>query len=173
MTLRPPYALFGLVLFLVGCDSAGGSGPPGPRGPRGYPGDPAISAFTVDFFVDEAAINGTVASTTYDAPEVTPSVVQSGMVAAYVREQGTWTALPYTYGVESPDLPAVDYTVTLGYAFEVGFVELFFEVSTPVVFDLLSNRTVKFVVLSGSPAALSSINWNDYSAVASRFGLAE
>lgn len=159
-----------VLLLTAGCYEST-VGPRGPRGPRGPSGDPAVTSFVVDFDVSEAAVSGLFVSSTYDAPEIAPSVVESGMVTAYVREQGTWTALPYTYGVESPDLPAVDFTVTLGYAYEVDFVEVFFEVSTPSAIETLSDRTVKFVVLDGRPSSYSTVNWSDYEAVAARFGL--
>jgi hypothetical protein len=113
-----------------------------------------------------------VISQAYDAPEVTRGVVEQGMVTAYYREQGTWTAMPYTYGVESPDLAAVDYTVTFAYAYEEGFVELFYEVSNEAAFPSLVDREVKFVVLYGSPATFS-VDWSDYSEVAQRFNLEE
>jgi hypothetical protein len=78
--------------------------------------------------------------------------------------------MPYTYGVESPEVPAVDYTVTFGYAYEQGFVELFYEVSNEAAFPSLVDREVKVVVLYGSPAAFN-VDWSDYSAVAQRFDL--
>jgi hypothetical protein len=159
-------------LFTVGCYETA-VGPQGPRGPRGPSGDPAVRSFVVEFDASAAAVNGLFVSATYDAPEISPRVVESGMVTAYVREQGTWTAMPYTYGVESPDLPAVDFTVTLGYAYEVDFVEVFFEVSTPAAIETLGDRTVKFVVLDGSPASYATVNWADYASVAARFGLEE
>jgi hypothetical protein len=162
-----------LPLLLVGCDSqTGPPGPPGPRGPEGPPGDAAVETFIVDFIVEDASQNGTVISQAYDAPEVTRGVVEQGMVTAYYREQGTWTAMPYTYGVESPDLAAVDYTVTFAYAYEEGFVELFYEVSNEAAFPSLVDREVKFVVLYGSPATFS-VDWSDYSEVAQRFNLEE
>jgi hypothetical protein len=162
-------------LLVGGCEVAGVPGPPGPRGPRGpagAPGDPAVTSFIVDFYVDEAAVNGTVVSQAYDAPEITPGVVETGMVTAYYREQGTWTAMPYTYGVESPDVEAVDYTVTLGYAYESDFFEVFYEVSDPVAFESLVDREVKVVILYGDPATFS-VDWSNYSEVASRFDLAQ
>jgi len=170
--MRSALRVFSVVLGLlvVGCQEST-VGPPGPRGPRGPAGDPAVSSFVVDFDVSEAAVNGLFVSSAFDAPELSPSVVETGMVTAYVREQGTWTALPYTYGVESPDLPAVDYTVTLGYAYEVDFVEVFYEVSTPAAIDALSDQTIKVVVLDGRASSYANVNWSDYSAVAERFGL--
>jgi hypothetical protein len=159
-----------LPLLLVGCDSQ--TGPPGPRGPEGPAGDAAVETFIVDFIVEDALHEETFLSQVYDAPEVTRGVVEQGMVTAYYREQGTWTAMPYTYGVESPDLAAVDYTVTFAYAYEEGFVELFYEVSNEAAFPSLVDREVKFVVLYGSPVNFS-VGWSDYSEVAQRFNLEE
>ena len=51
----------------------------------------------------------------------------------FFRDQGTWTAMPYTFGVESPDLPAVDYTISMGFGYELGFLEVFYEASTDAV----------------------------------------
>lgn len=155
-------------LGLGGCDQ----GPIGPPGPPGPPGDPAVYTFTVDFLMAEAQFNGPIASIQYDAPEITPRVVQTGAVMAYFREQGTWTALPYTYGVESPDLPAVDRTVTLGFAYEVDFVEVFYEASRPAVLDLLPDQRIKVVVLDSYAARRAAdVDLRDYAAVRAHFGL--
>lgn len=122
--------------------------------------------------MDEAAVDGPVASVQYDAPEITPQVVETGAVMAYFREQDTWTALPYTYGVESPELPAVDYTVTLGYAYEEGFLEVFYETSTEAVIDQLPDQTIKVVVIEDLAAAQSAgVDLSDYGAVKAHFGL--
>jgi hypothetical protein len=155
-------------LLFLGCDQ----GPVGPPGPPGPPGDPAVFSFTVDFFLDEAQFNGPIASVQYDAPEISPRVVQEGAVMAYFREQGTWTALPYTYGVESENVAAVDRTVTLGFAYEVDFLEVFYEASRPEVLDLLPDQEVKVVIIdSFAGARAAGVNLDDYAAVKSYYGL--
>jgi hypothetical protein len=154
-----------LAVLVAGCE-----GPVGPPGPPGQ--EVAVQSFIVDFRMEDAVVDGVVASVQYDAPEITSRVVQSGIVMAYFREQGTWTALPYTYGVESAELPAVDYTVTLGYAFEAGFLEVFYEASTDIVIDDLPDQTIKVVVienLAGTRAA--GVDLTDYNAVANHYGL--
>lgn len=154
-----------LALLLIGCDQ----GPPGPPGP---PGDPAVYSFQVDFFLDEAAFNGNVASVQYEAPEITRDAVRNGAVLAYFREQETWTAMPYTYGVESPDLEAVDYTVTLGYAYERGFLEVFYEASYPGVLPDLPDRRIKIVVVeSYAGARAAGVDLEDHDAVTAYYGL--
>lgn len=155
-----------LAFLIIGCE-----GPIGPEGPPGPPGV-GVQSFTVDFLMEDAVIDGPVASIQYDAPEITPRVVAEGAVMAYFREQGTWTALPYTYGVESPDLPAVDYTVTLGYAFEEGFLEVFYETSTEAVIDQLPDQTIRVVVIESLAATRSAnVDLSDYGAVKAHFGL--
>lgn len=150
----------------------GPEGPRGPRGPQGPPGGALTVSFEVPFNVDNAALNGQVLSQQYDAPEITQDVVDNGIVTAYYREQGTWTAMPYTYRVQDGSL---DYTVTFAYAFERGFTEVFYEFSNDDALPDLVNREVKFVILYGTPAATAelakSINWSDYEDVAAKLGL--
>lgn len=156
----------GFLLLGVGCE--------GPVGPPGPPGDPAVRTFTVDFLMEDAVVEGPVVSAQYDAPEITRQAVQGGAVLAYYREQGTWTALPYTYGVESPDLPAVDYTVTLGYAYEEGFLEVYYEASSDHVIDDLPDQLIKVVVIEQfASARLAGVDPSDYEAVKNHFGLNE
>lgn len=88
----------------------------GPAGPPGPPGNANVISFSFTLNPETLRYNGPVASVGYDVPEITPSVVEGGAVLLYFYEQGTWTALPYTFAYESADLPAVDFTVTLGYA---------------------------------------------------------
>ena len=42
----------------------------------------------------------------------TDRVAEVGLVMCYFFEQGTWTAMPYTYGVDNTTAQAVDYTIT-------------------------------------------------------------
>lgn len=156
------------VLLIAGCDQ----GPVGPPGPSGPPGDPAVYSFTVDFFMADAQFNGPIASVQYDAPEISPRVVDSGAVMAYFREQDTWTALPYTYGVESEDLPAVDRTVTLGFAYEVDLFEVFYEASRPEVLDLLPDQFIKVVIIdSFASARAAGVDLTNYAEVKAHYGL--
>ena len=163
------YLLLAVVaLFVAGCDQ----GPVGPQGPPGPPGDPAVYSFTVDFFLDEAQFNGPIASIQYDAPEISPRVVDEGAVMAYFREQGTWTALPYTYGVESENVAAVDRTVTLGFAYEVDFFEVFYEASRPEVLNLLPDQEVKVVIIdSFAGARAAGVDLTNYADVKAHYGL--
>lgn len=154
-------------LFLLGCDSSD----PAERLPR----EAGVLAFEVDFRMDEAAFAGSFASAAFEAPEISPGVVEDGAVLAYYLEGETWTALPYTYGLESPDVAAVDYTVTLGYAYRVNLFEVFYEISLEdegILRDL-PGQLVKVVVLRGEAVRNATVNMRDYEAVRQHYGLAE
>ena len=161
-----------LALAWTGCTVNEAVGPEGPRGPQGPPGNANVFTLNFDFFMDDAAINGTVASVQYDVPDLTESVVDEGAVLLFFRDQGTWTAMPYTFGVESPDLPAVDYTVSFGFGYEVGFLEVFYESSIdPIDVLNLPDREMKAVVIDGFPYGKRSIDLADWEAVKAYYGL--
>lgn len=169
--LRATGALTAVLLLLTGCDGGGSVGPPGP------PGRDAgnVFSFEVDFRLREAARTGVVASVAYDVPALSRAVVEDGAVLAYFREQGTWTAMPYTYGVESAEVPAVDYTVTLGYAYEVALLEVFYELSLADddLLDDLPDQRVRIVVIEGIPPSRAVLDVSNYSAVRAYYNLEE
>jgi len=153
----------------------------GPTGPPGPPGNANVFSFNFEFALDQAVFNGAVASRQYDAPEISPSVVDGGAVLVYFRDQGTWTALPFTVGVESRDLAAVDYTFSIGYGYDDDFLEVFLEASTDddVVWDdivsLLPERyEMKAVIIDGFALGKNSdLDLRDYEAVKAYYGLKE
>ena len=153
----------------------------GPEGPPGPPGNANVFSFNFSFSLDQAVFNGAVASGQFDVPEITPSVVDGGAVLVYFRDQGTWTALPFTVGVESGDLAAVDYTFTMGYAYDDAFLEVFVEASTDddIVWDdiltlLPPSYDMKIVVIDGFFAGKKlDVDLRDYEAVKAYFGLKE
>lgn len=157
-------AIVAALFVFSACD-----GDDGPTGPGEYA---SVHAITFDFDMDDASINGPVASVQYDVPSITPSVVDDGAVLVYFREQGTWTAMPYTFAEESPDLPAVDYTITLGYGYDDEFLEVFYEASTTEV-DLSAQpmREVKAVIIDDFAAGKVGVDLTDYEAVAEYYGL--
>ncbi len=158
-----------LALSLAACNVDTGSGPVGPPGP---PGNANVFSLNFFFSMDDAAINGSVASVQYDVPDLTPLVVDEGGILMFFRDQGTWTAMPWTVGVESADLPAVDYTLSLGFGYDVGFLEVFYEASTPAV-DLLNepDREVKLVVIDGSVFGKKMVDVSSWEAVKEAYGL--
>lgn len=146
----------------------------GPEGPMGPPGNANVFSLGFDFFLEDAVVNGAVASVQYQVPDLTASVVDDGAILMFFRDQGTWTAMPYTFGVESQDLPAVDYTISLGFGYEVGFLEVFYEASTDAV-DLrqLPDREMKLVVIDGWYYGKRSIDLTDWEAVKAAYGLTD
>lgn len=134
--------------------------------------DASVITHTVSFSTASASINGNVASVQYEVPDISQGVVDYGAVLAFYREQGTWTAMPYTYGVESTEVPAVDYTVTLGYAYERRLMEIFYEASTDAV-DLrkLPGRTVRFVIIRDLAYGKNGPDLRSYEQLQSYYGL--
>ncbi|ARA92057.1 hypothetical protein AWN76_001990 [Rhodothermaceae bacterium RA] len=160
-------ALLGAMLLLSACAE-------GPVGPPGPPGNANVFSLTFLFTMDDASISGPVASVGYEVPAITPSVVDDGAVLLYFREQGTWTAMPYTFADESPDLPAVDYTITLGYGYDDRFLEVFYEASTAdIPLENQPDREIKAVIIDGFPAAKAAVDFSDYEAVRAYFNLTD
>lgn len=159
----------GLILIASGCVIEESVGPEGAQGP---PGNANVFSLDFDFLLSDAAYNGAVASVQYDVPDLTANVVDEGAILMFFRDQGTWTAMPYTFGVESQDLPAVDYTISVGFGYEVGFLEVFYEASTDVVdLSLLPDREMKLVVIDGFFYGKSGFDMTDWDAVSTRFNL--
>ena len=160
-----------ILLFLL---TAGGSGCVVEEsvGPPGPPGNANVFSLNFDFLLADAIFNGTVASVQYDIPDISASVVDEGAVLMFFRDQGTWTAMPYSYGVESQDVPAVDYTVSFGFGYEVGFLEVFYEVSIDAI-DVsdLTDRVMKAVIIDGFPFGKSSVDLTDWETVKNLFNL--
>jgi hypothetical protein len=132
-----------------------------------------VRSLEVIFSMDEAVINGEVASAQFGVPSITPAVTDFGAVMAYFREQGTWTAMPYTFGEESPDLPAVDYTITLGYGYDDGLLEVFYEASTEEA-PLFNqpDRRIKVVIIDDlSVSRAARLDLTNYEAVRAEFNL--
>ncbi|TDI74938.1 MAG: hypothetical protein E2O84_05055 [Bacteroidetes bacterium] len=170
-TFSAPRIVAATVLFsalmMSGC-SVDSVGPPGPAG------NANVFSIGLRFEMVDAVINGTVASVQYDVPALTPLVVDEGAILLFFRDQGTWTAMPYTYGVESLELPAVDYTVSFGFGYEVEFLEIFYEVSTDAAdITSLPDRNIKMVVIDGFPFGKSSIDLSDWLTVKAFYGLKE
>lgn len=141
-------------------------------GPQGPPGNANVFTLNFLFTMREAAFNGSVASVQYDVPDLTRSVVENGAVLLFFRDQGTWTAMPYTFGVESPDLPAVDYTVSMGFGYEVGFLEVFYEASNETVaLERLPDREMKAVVIDGWYYGKKGADLTDWETVKALFDL--
>lgn len=157
------------VAVLLGTMSLAACGGDGPTGPER---EASVHTITFDFDMSDATFNGPVASVQYDVPSITPSVVDHGGVLAFFWEQGTWTAMPYTFAEESPELPAVDFTITLGYGYDDEFLEVFYEASTDEI-DLGNQppREIRAVILNGYAPAKAGIDHTDYEAVARYYGI--
>lgn len=144
----------------------------GDDGPTGPERNATVHTITVDFEMADASISGPVASVQYDVPSITPGVVDNGAVLAFFWEQGTWTAMPYTFAEESPDFAAVDYTITLGYGYDDEFLEVFYEASTDEInLGGQPPREIRAVIIDSYPAGKAGIDLTDYEAVVKYYGL--
>lgn len=160
------------VVLLSGC----AEGVVGPRGHDGADGVVAVHSVNFTFSVDNSIVNGTVASAQFDVPSISPTVVDEGAVLMFFRDQGTWTSMPFTYGVESedPDLNAVDYTVTLGFGYDDGFIEPFYESSIDIdllPLDATPDRQMKAVIIDAFLLGKNSVDHSNWEAVKAAYNL--
>lgn len=169
MKYRFHLSLLLLLLATSGCIIEESVGPVGPQGPAGN-----ANVFSHNFLLtmDDATFNGTVASVQFEVPDLNASVVDDGAILMFFRDQGTWTAMPYTFGVESQDLPAVDYTISMGFGYDIGFLEIFYEASTTAV-DLgaMPDRDIKLVVIDGYAYGKKGVDMTNWDAVRAEYGL--
>lgn len=132
-----------------------------------------ITSIRFVFSAQSAIVNGTVASRQYDVPELSLRIAEGGAVLAFFREQGTWTAMPYTFADPTADGSAVARTVTLGYAFEERLLEVFYEAShASVNLRAQPDREIKLVMIDASVlAGKTDVDLSNYEAVKYAFGL--
>jgi len=152
----------------------GPPGPMGPSGPAGRDGNANVFSLNLTFSMQDAYFNGPVASVPYAVPEITPRVVDDGAVLMFFRDQGTWTALPFIFAYDNPDLQAVDFTVTFGYGYDDEFLEVFYEASAEgVTLENMPDREMKAVIIDGYPIGKAPIDLKNYEAVKAYFGLTD
>jgi len=132
-----------------------------------------ITSIRFVFSAQNAILNGTVASRQYDVPELTRRIAEGGAVLAFFREQGTWTAMPYTFADPTADGTAVARTISLGYAFEERLLEVFYEAShSSVNLRTQPDREIKLVMIDAAVlAGKTDVDFSDYEAVKQAFGL--
>ena len=153
------FAIFA-VLFFIGCDSGaqGPPGPPGPAGPEGPSGLVTATVFTgsytnVDIVVD--ANNGALAYADFDVPELDASVVDNGIVLAYINseELDQWVALPFTIAYDDNQDGGnlnVNEVVQITYAYTYNLFSVIFTSSfDPIDVEGLPEGPVKVVLIPG------------------------
>jgi|SRR5690606_22420808 len=131
----------------------------------------------------DVAFTDFVANIRYAISAIGADVVANGAVLVFIEDlHGTWTALPYTYGIEATDQPVVDYTVSIGYAFDTGFVDVFVEASSSddVVWEeilddalLGTTRRIRFVIFNTFVRGKTQVDVTDYEALRRHYGLPE
>lgn len=164
---------------LTGCDTT-------------TPGGPTfadIGIRTVNFTVraNDFDVNADGDIATYQRTNVstlTERVVDEGVVLLYASgdlifvgggASSTWTALPYTQGIEAvgdDGVPYVDYTITYGYSFEPG--NLYIDVissAVGLVEDFLPHNVAFRLVTIPPDAPRLDVDLTDYDAVVRAYGL--
>lgn len=163
MKQRSSFALIALLLWVApGCDTY-----------ENVDSGARITSIRFVFSAQNAIVNGTVASRQFDVPELTLRIAEGGAVLAFFREQGTWTAMPYTFADPTEDGSAVARTISLGYAFEERLLEVFYEAShASTNLRLQPDREIKLVMIDASVlAGKTNVDFSDYEAVKQAFGL--
>ena len=156
-----------LPLALTACDSNGGY--------RAADVDIYATEFNAD--LQSAPADGKFRIREFDVPAISDAVMNAGMVMAYFYDDvsRTWTAMPYTYGIDNSTLQATDFTVTLGFAFKRRTFQVFYESSVPaadVPVERRPSRRVKLVVVGPDLAASKQgLDWSNYAAVSAAFNL--
>ena len=153
-------------------------GPIGPQGPPGFPGqngqDGNANVWSINYLalasdwydVGVSGDDGYYLALDLNVPEITASIVNSGVVMVYYRatDNSPWTALPYTFISHNPE-----YIEKLDFIYDQSFVGMQSQASdrqaTPY------EGTYRVIVASGVPIGKTDIDWTDYDAVADYLGL--
>ncbi|HLT48505.1 MAG TPA: hypothetical protein VK002_14820 [Rubricoccaceae bacterium] len=119
-----------------------------------------------------------------EVPEMTADVVDDGAVLLYADGSlllsgggGTWTALPFSIGVDEDGDLFVDYTVSFTYSYDLQ--DLYIDVvasDTIYPFEDLPRTEYKLVLIPGDlfvSSAKSGLDYSDYEAVRQAYGLVE
>ncbi len=138
-----------------------------------------VDVYSTEFTasLQSAPADGKFRIVEFDVPAINNGVVNAGMVMAYFYDEtsGTWTAMPYTYGIDNSTLQATDFTVSLGFAFKRRTFQVFYESSinaADVPAERRPNRRIKLVVVGPDLAASKQgLDWSDYAAVSAAFNL--
>jgi hypothetical protein len=170
-------ALLVLVPFYSGCDTS-----PGP-----VFADTGVRSTTFTVHGNQWSLysNETVATHHRQTNQITQDVVSGGVVLLYAGGElifsgpgveDTWTALPYTQGIENVGLdgvPYVDYTVTYTYSF--GANNLYIDIVSSgewTVDDHVPSRSeFRLVTIPPGAANMVAVDYSDYEAVKRAFGL--
>jgi hypothetical protein len=141
-------ALLGVFAF-SGCTK---EGPAGPAGTNGVNGNANVIG-TNSVFVSNWTLSGTSYIASITVPDITPDVVNYGLVEVYIQYGTAWFCLPDIIGINS---------TTFG--FQAGVVDLQNSNSDNSVPALPSNVTIRVVVIPANAIkAHPNVNWRSYS----------
>ena len=172
---RSFFSLAFALIFLAACEGPiGPPGPPGFDGLDGRDGNANVISINYEIFAEDWIDIGTLGDPGFfrvidlGVPEVSPDIVDNGVVLAYYRAQDTdpWIALPFTFISHDPE-----------------YVEVFDFVYQDELVTLQSSATdregtayagvVRLVIAEAVPVLKRSIDYKNYQEVAEIFGLEE
>lgn len=172
-------ALLVALPFVSGCDTTTPSPVFADGGVRSETFSPRFGQFTVNQ-------PGDVASYDRSSNLLTAAVVDDGAVLLYARgdlifvgggAEGTWTALPYTQGIEAegPDFPFVDFTVTYTYSFDVNriYIDVISSAIGLVEDYIPDNVPFRLVTIAPGTPRVDGVDYANFAEVAAAYGLAE
>lgn len=151
------FPVLGLVaaLTLAACEGAQGPqgltgppGPTGPSGPAGPPGNANVQSTTFDYGDSTCDIEQGIAGCVFDWTAITPSVVNEGVVFAYLNSAGNWFAMPLTLGRDDNGDGEVDQTLEYSYSYREGQVTFIVRFGSAPV-SSVGSGTIRVVAIDG------------------------
>ncbi|MDX1439006.1 MAG: hypothetical protein R3284_03795 [Rubricoccaceae bacterium] len=128
--------------------------------------------------------DGSIGSYHREVDELTSDIVDDGAVLLYADGElildggaGTWTALPFTQGVDIDDDLIVDWTLTFTYSYDIQ--DLYVDIiasATGFTFDDFPRTDFKLVLIPGNlyvGSGKAGIDYSNYEAVRQAYGIAE
>jgi hypothetical protein len=141
--------------------ATGATGATGAQGPAGPAGPGSIKSFT--FTTSNWANFDPVWIATLNVSAITQNVLSNGAVLVYVKEGTEYFQLPLTIQQDT-------YFTTVQFTHDLGVVDVIVEDSDGLLPINPGTTTFKVVVISGT-GKNPSVNYNDYNAVKTYYGL--
>ncbi|MEL7530684.1 MAG: hypothetical protein AAFN10_05220 [Bacteroidota bacterium] len=152
----------------------------GPRGPEGIPGRDGQDGNANVISINYEAIAadwydvGTPGTDDYflaldlDVPEITSSIVESGLVMVYYRPdtQSPWIALPYTYISHNPS-----FVEKLDFIYDLNFVGIQSQATDKGA--AAYEGFFRMIIASAIPVGKMEVDINNYEAMAEFYGITE
>lgn len=171
-------ALLLVLPIMAGCDTTS---------PDPVYADTGVQVSTFTPSANQFTVNSAADIATYErqTSQLSNSVVDGGVVLLYARgdlifigggAEGTWTALPYTQGIEavgSDGVPYVDYTITYSYSYGVNrlYLDVISSAAGLVEDYIPANIPFRLVTIPPGAPLIQGIDLSNYDEVEAAYGL--